>query len=57
MMNWVLDNLASIIVLTVVIAIITLVVIKMIKDKKNGKQNCSCGCEGCAFKDNCHTKN
>lgn len=55
-MNWVLDNLASIIVLTVVIAIIALVVIKMIKDKKNGKQNCSCGCEGCAFKDNCHTK-
>lgn len=56
-MEWILDNLASIAVLLIVAAIITLIVIKMIKDKKSGKKNCSCGCGGCAFKDNCHTKN
>ena len=36
-----------------VISIFLAVVIKGIIDKKNGKSSCSCGCEGCAFKDSC----
>lgn len=38
-----------------IIAVI-LVVRKLIKDRKEGKNTCSCGCSGCAFKDTCHKK-
>lgn len=30
------------------------VIFKMIKDKKNGKGGCSCGCGGCANREFCH---
>ena len=32
------------------------VIIKLIIDKKKGKPSCSCGCSGCAMKDQCHKK-
>lgn len=47
-MNW-----QTILVLVIVAAVFLAVVIKGIIDKKNGKSSCSCGCEGCAFKDSC----
>ncbi|MEE0945528.1 MAG: FeoB-associated Cys-rich membrane protein [Acutalibacteraceae bacterium] len=42
---------ASLIALTV-IAIIVNEIVK----KKKGKGGCSCGCSGCAMKENCHNK-
>ncbi len=48
-------NLSTIIVLLVLVAILFLVVFKMIKDKRNGKKSCSCGCGGCPLKDKCHS--
>ena len=34
-------------------AIIGLIIIKMRKDREEGKAGCSCGCSGCAMKDSC----
>lgn len=56
MFEWILNNLASVIVLSVVAAVITLVIIKMVRDKRRGKPSCNCGCGGCPMKDTCHTK-
>lgn len=53
-MDFILENLASIIVLIVVAVIVGAVVVKMIKDKKAGKSSCSCGCKGCPNSGNCH---
>ena len=32
-------------------------VMKLIKDRKNGKGGCGCGCSGCAMYDKCHNVN
>ncbi len=53
-MSFILENLASIIILAVVAAIVAAIVIKMIKDKKQGKSSCGCGCSGCPNSGNCH---
>lgn len=36
----------------ILLIIVAAVVAKMIKDKKNGKGSCGCGCENCSHK--CH---
>lgn len=53
-MDFITENLASIIVLIVVAVIVGAIVIKMVKDKKAGKSSCSCGCKGCPNSQNCH---
>ena len=52
MFEWLAANLATIVVSLIVLAIVSLVVWKMVRDKKRGKGGCSCGgdcgaCGGC----------
>ncbi len=54
-MDFITQNIGTIIVLAVLLAVLFLIVRKMKKDKKEGKTSCGCGCEGCALKDKCHT--
>lgn len=34
--------------------VVTLIVVKMVKDKKAGKTSCGCGCSGCPSNGICH---
>ena len=43
-MTWLMNNLSTIIVCIVLIAVVVLIINKMIKDKKKGKSSCGCGC-------------
>lgn len=45
-------NCGTIVVGLIVLAIVAAIVVKIAKDKKNGKTSCGCGCEGCSHK--CH---
>ena len=45
----------TIIIATAIGAIFALIVASEIINKKKGKTSCSCGCGGCAFKDQCHS--
>ena len=45
MLEFIQQNLGSIIVGAIVLAIVAAAVIKIIRDKRAGK--CNCGCEGC----------
>lgn len=56
MIDYLIANAGTIIVLAVLVAIIVAIVVKMIRDKKKGKGLCSCGCAGCPSKDACHKK-
>ena len=56
MLNWLSQNLPTILVALVVLAVCTLIVVKMIQDKKKGKSSCGCGCSGCAMKELCHSQ-
>ena len=54
MLAWLADNLGTIIVSVILIAVVSVIIVKMIKDKKQGKG--SCGCEHCAMHGKCHNK-
>lgn len=49
-------NLATIIVLLIVVAVFVGIIAKTIIDKKKGKSSCSCGCSGCSMSEICHQK-
>ncbi len=56
MFTWLMQNIGTIIVLAVLITVVTLIVRKMVKDKKSGKGSCSCGagCGNCPMSGSCH---
>ncbi len=53
---WIIANISTIVVALILAAIIGLVVVRMVKRRKNGQGGCSCGCSGCAMSDVCHAK-
>ena len=56
MLDWLAANLATIIICAILIAVVAIIVVKLRRDKKQGKSSCSCGCQGCAMSDTCHSK-
>ena len=52
---WFIENIGSIIVVCALIAILTLIVVGNIKNKKKGKSNCGCGCSTCSMNGICHS--
>ena len=56
MMSFLSANIGTIVVALILAAVVGLVIMKMIKNKKEGKSSCSCGCADCAMKGKCHTK-
>ena len=57
MLDWISQNLATILISLVLIVICALIVLKMYRNKKQGKTSCGCGCSACAMKDMCHSQN
>ena len=53
-MAWLTDNLATIVVSLILIAIVALIIRKQIRDRLSGKSSCGCGCENCASRGMCH---
>lgn len=56
MFEFFVNNLSTIFVGGLVVALILGVVIKMIKDKKKGKSSCGCHCANCPSAGMCHPK-
>ncbi|WP_298484107.1 FeoB-associated Cys-rich membrane protein [uncultured Ruminococcus sp.] len=50
------DSIGTWIVILILAAIITLVVWKLVKDKRNGKSSCGCNCGCCPNSQLCHSK-
>ena len=48
------ENLGTIIVSAVLLAVIASIIIFKIRAGKKGKRSCGCGCNSCAMKDICH---
>jgi len=53
-MTWLMNNMGTIIAALVLIAVVTLIVVKFIRDKKKGKSSCGCNCAHCAMAGQCH---
>lgn len=54
-MNWLINNIGTIIVLAVLTAIVVLIILHIKKDKAAGKSSCGCGCANCAMRGKCHS--
>ena len=55
MISWIADNLGTIIMSLILIAIVAAIIVKMVRDKKRGKSSCGCNCGHCAMSGMCHT--
>ncbi|MDD6308861.1 MAG: FeoB-associated Cys-rich membrane protein [Clostridia bacterium] len=56
MMTWLLHNISSIIICVVLIAVIASIIAYIVRNKRQGKTSCGCGCKSCALRDSCHGK-
>ena len=56
MFQWIVSNIWTIIICAVLIAIVTAIIVSMVKKKKQGKSMvCSCGnCKSCPMSGSCH---
>lgn len=43
------------VVALILAAIVALIVMRLIHDKKEGKSSCGCGCQNCAMNGKCHS--
>lgn len=55
-MEWVLNNLATIIIAAAVGVAALAAITSVIRNRRSGKSSCGCGCAGCAMKDCCQNK-
>lgn len=53
-MEWLSENLGTIVALIILAVVVAWIVISLVKDKKAGKSSCGCGCENCALRGKCH---
>ena len=49
MLDWIAANTANIIIIAILVAVVTLVIIKLVRDKKAGRSACGGKCSGCAM--------
>lgn len=54
MFDWIAQNLGTLFISTVLIAIVTSIIISLIRQKKRGKSSCGCNCAHCALHGQCH---
>ena len=47
MLAWLAENLGTIVITLILNAIVTAIVVSMIRDKKKGKSTCGCDCAHC----------
>ena len=60
MLTFLLDNIGTIVVLHIVVAVVAAIIIRHFRAKKKGKSSCGgcgCGCASCAMAGKCHSNN
>ncbi len=54
MLAWLSENLATVIICALLIAVVTAIIVNMVKNKKKGKASCGCGCSNCPMSGSCN---
>ncbi|MBR6999160.1 MAG: FeoB-associated Cys-rich membrane protein [Lachnospiraceae bacterium] len=54
MFTWIAANAGTIVISLVLLTVVTLIVRKMLRDRRAGRHSCGCGCEHCAMSGRCH---
>lgn len=55
MFTWIANNIWTIVICAVLVAVVALIVVSLVKDKKKGKSTCGCNCAHCAMAGTCHS--
>ncbi len=56
MLNWIMQNLATILISLALLIVVVLIVMRLIRKKRQGEPFCGCGCANCAMRDRCHKR-
>ena len=56
MLHWITENLSTIIVSAILLAIIIATYVYLIRQRKKGRSSCGCNCAHCAMHGTCHSK-
>ncbi|MDD2956512.1 MAG: FeoB-associated Cys-rich membrane protein [Oscillospiraceae bacterium] len=56
MLNFVLENWGTIAVALVLAATVALVLFRLIRNHRQGRSSCGCGCSSCPMNGKCHTQ-
>lgn len=56
MLTWFTNNIGTILICAVLIAVVAAIIVGMRQDKKQGKSSCGCNCAHCAMSGTCHSK-
>ena len=56
MLAWLANNTATNLITFVLIAVVTVIVVHLVKNKKKGQSSCGCGCQDCPMSGACHQK-
>ena len=51
---WLLQNIGTVLVCAVLVAVFALLIRSLVRDRKKGKSSCCGGCAGCAMAEHCH---
>ena len=57
MWEWLKNSIGTIVVVVLLLAAVVGVVLKMVRDRKNGKSGCGYGCGSCPAAKSCHSSN
>ena len=54
MLDWITENLSTIVVSLILVLVVAAIIRKLVRDKKKGKSSCGCNCAHCAMAGSCH---
>ncbi|MGN0611572.1 MAG: FeoB-associated Cys-rich membrane protein [Ruminiclostridium sp.] len=55
MLEWISQNIATIIICAVLIGVVAAIIAGMVRNKLKGKSSCGCGCADCPMNGSCHS--
>lgn len=56
MLAWIGENIATFLICLGLLAVVTAIIIRLVRNKKKGKTSCGCGCQSCPMGDSCHKR-
>lgn len=56
MLQWISANAGTLVLCILLLAVVALIVRSLLRQRKQGKSSCGCGCAHCAMHGSCHTQ-
>lgn len=54
MLEFIQNNIATVAISALLLGVVVAIIVRLVKNKKQGKSSCGCGCSNCAMSGICH---